>query len=257
MDYLVFRLYGPMASWGEIAIGESRHSADYPSKSAITGLLAAALGIRREEDAVHNALSRHYLQAVKVRRSGWLLRDYHTAQAPDSAGKFRYRTRRDEIVTGRHRLGTVLSTREYRSDADALVALRALDAAPYSLANLADTLMKPKFHLYLGRKSCALAAPLNPLVIQADNFHSALEAYKVKPLLVNAPEWASDGRWLPQDNLVRFYWEGDLAEFFPKEVEMDKSSVQRLSRYDMPLSRKRWQFEPRQEYLWTTERRTG
>lgn len=257
MDYLVFRLYGPMASWGEIAIGESRHSADYPSKSAITGLLAAALGIRREEESVHHNLSKCYLQAVKVRRSGWLLRDYHTAQAPDSAGKFRYRTRRDEIVTGRDRLGTVLSSREYRSDADALVAVRALGTALYSLTNLADALMKPKFHLYLGRKSCALAAPLNPLVIQADNFHSALENYEVKPVLKPIPEWASDSRWLPQDQLLRFYWEGDMAEFFPADTNMDKSSVQRLSRYDMPLSRKRWQFEPRQEYLWTTERRIG
>ena len=33
MNYLVFRLYGPMASWGEIAVGENRHSARYPGKS--------------------------------------------------------------------------------------------------------------------------------------------------------------------------------------------------------------------------------
>ena len=25
MDYLLFRLYGPMAAWGDIAVGESRH----------------------------------------------------------------------------------------------------------------------------------------------------------------------------------------------------------------------------------------
>jgi CRISPR-associated Cas5-like protein len=35
MDYLLFRLYGPMASWGEIAVGEIRHTASYPGKSAI------------------------------------------------------------------------------------------------------------------------------------------------------------------------------------------------------------------------------
>ena len=27
-DYLVFQLYGPMAAWGEIAVGEMRHSVD-------------------------------------------------------------------------------------------------------------------------------------------------------------------------------------------------------------------------------------
>jgi CRISPR system Cascade subunit CasD len=49
MEYLLFRLYGPLASWGEIAVGESRHTATYPGKSALLGLLAAALGIRRDD----------------------------------------------------------------------------------------------------------------------------------------------------------------------------------------------------------------
>ena len=44
-DYLLLRLYGPLASWGEIAVGESRHSAVQPSRSALLGLLGAALGI--------------------------------------------------------------------------------------------------------------------------------------------------------------------------------------------------------------------
>ena len=51
MDILVFRLYGPMASWGEIAVGENRHTANYPSKSALLGLLGAALGIERDDEA--------------------------------------------------------------------------------------------------------------------------------------------------------------------------------------------------------------
>ena len=50
MEYLLFRLYGPLASWGEIAVGESRHTAAYPGKAALIGLLAAALGIRRDEE---------------------------------------------------------------------------------------------------------------------------------------------------------------------------------------------------------------
>ncbi|MCV6614557.1 MAG: CRISPR-associated protein Cas5, partial [Cellvibrionaceae bacterium] len=50
MDYLVFRLYGAMASWGQPAVGETRHSGTYPSKSAVTGLLGAALGIKRSQE---------------------------------------------------------------------------------------------------------------------------------------------------------------------------------------------------------------
>nr|WP_284509571.1 CRISPR-associated protein Cas5 [Salinivibrio costicola] len=46
-DYLVFRLYGPLASWGEPAVGGDRPTSAYPSRSAVLGLLGAALGIKR------------------------------------------------------------------------------------------------------------------------------------------------------------------------------------------------------------------
>ena len=84
MEYLLFRLYGPLASWGEIAVGESRHSANYPSKSALLGLVAAALGITRDDEAMQNRLHQDYALAMEVLSTGQLLRDYHTAQVPDS-----------------------------------------------------------------------------------------------------------------------------------------------------------------------------
>lgn len=250
MDYLVFRLYGPMASWGEIAVGEARHSAAYPSKSAITGLLAAALGIRREQDELHNQLTEGYWQAVKLLKAGQVLKDYHTAQAPDSVGKFRYRTRRDELVQGKDRLGTVLSNREYRTDAQAIVAIQGLAAMPYSLQALQQALQSPKFHLYLGRKSCPLSAPLAAQIITADNFRQALDGYSVKTLLSGKYEWESDARWLPHDELTHYYWEGDLHSFSAEDQIFNPQQVQKLWRHDKPTSRRRWQFAPRTEFLW-------
>ena len=79
-DYLVFRLYGPLASWGEIAVGESRHSAAYPSRSALIGLLGAALGIERDDEAGQQALAAGYRFGVKLHAAGHPLRDYHTVQ---------------------------------------------------------------------------------------------------------------------------------------------------------------------------------
>ncbi len=155
MEYLVMRLYGPMASWGDIAIGESRHSHYGPTKAAVMGLVAATLGLKREQEAQHLALNRGYQLATEV-QAGQLLRDYHTVQAPDKVGKFQYRTRRDELILGRDRLGTVLSTREYRTDACALVALKANDNAPYSLQQLMDAITRPVFVPYLGRKAVCL-----------------------------------------------------------------------------------------------------
>ncbi len=245
MKYLVFRLYGPMAAWGEIAVGESRHSAVYPSKSALLGLLAAALGIRRDEEELQTALAAGYQFAVKVLRSGSLLRDYHTTQVPPSAALHRsIKTRKEElsalkeyIKTGVKSSGTILSTREYLCDAMAMVAVRPLDSAPYSLEHLSNKLLKPEFHLYLGRKSCPLAAPLDPVIDNWDSFGEAFTAVKPKGLSLFPDE---ETRWLPIDSQVRYYWEGDDPSLTPQQV---------LVRHDQPTSRSRWQFTRRAENL--------
>ena len=257
MEYLVFRLYGAMASWGDIAVGESRRSSSHPSKSAITGLLGAALGIKREQDVLHTQLNKGYLQAVKVLSHGSVLKDFHTTQAPDSVGNFRYRTRRDEIVHGSDRLGTVLSSREYRTDAQSLVALKALRDASWSLEEIKLALQNPKFHLYLGRKACPLAAPLNPHQVKADSFHQALDSYQPGELLIDVPEWARDGRWLPEDQSSHYYWEGSIEDFSTGGMGFSREQVQQLVRHDQPLSRVRWQFVPRSVYLWVGRREAG
>lgn len=261
MDHLLFRLYGPLASWGEIAVGESRHTASYPSKSALVGLLAAAIGIRRDEDNRQRALTEGYHFAVKVLSTGSLLRDYHTTQAPDSVGSFVYRTRRDEMIIGKERLGTILSSREYRCDALSIVAVRALEDAPYTLHELSNALLKPRFHLYLGRKSCPLAAPLKPRVIPAKGFGDALDKYEPGPLFISshlietaireagteplkdAPSLADlshdDECWLSLGRHAwRYYWEGAADDLTPQQV---------LTRHDQPTSRGRWQFTQRAE----------
>ena len=250
MNYLVFRLYGPMASWGEIAVGENRHSARYPGKSAILGLLGAALGIKRDDIDNQNALFSGYTMAVKMLSGGHLLKDYHTAQAPDSVGKFRYRTRRDEIVAGRDRLGTVLSSREYRTDSEAIVVLASSPTAAWSLELLQQALLKPKFHLYLGRKACPLAAPLQPELIEADGFFNALESYQSKELLIDQPDWVDQSRFLKPDSVSHYYWQGSLEEFTGEIFEIPANEVQQLVRHDQPVSRVRWQFQPRSENLW-------
>lgn len=253
MDYLLFRLYGPMASWGEIAVGETRHTASYPSKSAIIGLMAAALGIKRAEPEKQQQMQQGYALAVEVYSQGTLLRDYHTAQVPDSIGKFTYRTRRDELLLGKARLGTILSSREYRMDAFALVAVKALPDAPYDLQTIKNRLDEPRFHLYMGRKSCPLSAPLNPQIKKdTKNFHEAFKAYKHKPLMQTDKTGESiisghDAYWLRIGNARHYYWEGEASDFSDL---LDLSRMQTRTRHDQPLSRKRWQFSTRQEHYY-------
>lgn len=243
MELLLFRLYGALASWGEIAVGESRHTAAYPSKSALLGLIASALGIPRDDETQQQALQQHYVFAVELLSAGQLLRDYHTTQVPDSVGKFTYRTRRDELILGQDRLGTILSSREYRTDALAVVAVRALEPSPFSLQHIQEKLLKPEFHLYLGRKSCPLAAPLNPQLITANHYLTAFQRYQHKPVLSNLER---DAYWLGLNKNRHYYWEGDVTDFSDAQLETRQTRI----RHDQPLSRKRWQFSPRQEHYY-------
>lgn len=251
MDILVFRLYAPLASWGEIAVGESRHTANYPSKSSLLGLLGAALGVARDDEQQQQQLQQGYAFAVELFTAGGLLRDYHTAQVPDSVGRFAYRTRRDELVLGKERLGTILSSREYRTDTLALVAVRALADASFTLTEIREKLLKPVFHLYLGRKSCPLAAPLSPqLLVDQPNYFAAFKAYRHKPLM---PTFKTVGNnlaerdfyWLGEPQDRHYYWEGS-PEDFSDSLDLDRRQTR--IRHDQPLSRKRWQFAPRQEH---------
>jgi len=250
MEYLVFRLYGAMASWGDIAVGTSRHTANHPSKSAITGLIAAALGVKREDEKTQTQLSEGYAFAFKQYSTGTLLQDFHTSQAPDSVGKFQYRTRRDELVYGQKRLGTVLSTREYLMDSIALVAVRSLNNAPFSLQKIKEKLLKPEFHLYLGRKSCPLSIPLSPQISnEYKGFKMALDRYQWKNILPFYSK-SRDEYWFSLSGLSQYYWEGSMIDFAADESEFNSGLVQTLTRHDQPRSRKRWQFAPRLENIY-------
>ncbi len=175
-EFLVFRLAGPMAAFGKIAVGEQRDIWGEPSKSGVLGLVAGAMGLTRDAAAAHSALETGLGFAVRIDAHGHALRDYHTAQAPKSRKDRRWRTRRDELAD-RDDLNTVLSERLYRLEARATVALwRKAEPGP-DLAALKGALERPNFIPYLGRKSCPLGEPPRPEVVAASTLMAAFDAY--------------------------------------------------------------------------------
>ncbi len=234
-EFLVFQLYGPMASWGDVAVGEYRPTMNYPSKSAVLGLLAAALGIRRHEDDKHTALHIGYGFAVCVLGAGELLRDYHTTQVP--AGNRFYATRRDELCYDSLKLSTILSQRDYRMDSLCLVALWQKESPPFCLQHLQEKLLQPHFSLYLGRKSCPPALPLNPDIIKEKTLKLAFSKYPSDKGVFNSPRL--------RDSLVRYFWEQDGID----ESCLGLKAVMTYPRRDQILSRNRWQFASRDEYF--------
>lgn len=228
MKYLLFRLYGPMSSWGDIAVGETRPSFTYPSKSAVLGLVAAGLGIRRDEEIKHQQLAESLGFAVRVESFGVPLVDYHTAQVP--SGKERYCTRRDELSGERSDLNTILSTRDYRADGLSTIILWEKKACERGLAEIADKLIRPSFVLYLGRKSCPLALPLEPQIVEAVSLIEALG----KGVFIDIKALG-----FKDTDQKMLYWDDcDYAGVEPQHI---------FERRDLPLSRGRWQFDARKE----------
>jgi CRISPR system Cascade subunit CasD len=156
MQCLIFRLYGPLASWGVTAIGGVRSSASMPTRSAIIGLVGAALGIRRDEEDKLDALSRSITVAVKAESEGTSLRDYHTAQTPSVEKKALWTHRKAELEFASN-VNTVLSSRDYRADGHWLVGLVGNANASYPLEDIYAALQSPVFPLYLGRNRACWA----------------------------------------------------------------------------------------------------
>lgn len=183
-EFLTFQLYAPLQAYGSVAVGEIRSSRTMPTRSAIMGLVAAALGITRDNEellrALHAAFSvtccRHTTPSVMV--------DYHTVQTPvQRKGRIFY-SRKDELeqkLEPAEKLNTILSRREYLEQAYYTVALayKEQGASSWTFQKIAAALRAPMFTLYLGRKSCPPALPLAPLVIECESALEALGSYSL------------------------------------------------------------------------------
>lgn len=137
MSTLLLRLAGPLQSWGYDSKFETRRAGREPSKSGVIGIVAAALGRRRDE-SLDDLVSLKF--GVRVDKEGELIHDYHTVKM--ASGK------------------TYVTNRYYLSDATFLVGLESDD--DIFLSTLEEALLKPVFPPFLGRRSCV---PVPPIVI--------------------------------------------------------------------------------------------
>jgi CRISPR system Cascade subunit CasD len=126
----------------------------------VLGLIAACLGLTREDETAHDALETGYGLALRVQHVGPLLPDYHTAQVPPARRGRHFATRAEELSAPD--LETILSRRDYRTDVVALAALWCRSSARWSLSEIEAALRAPHYAPYFGRKSCPLMLPFAP-----------------------------------------------------------------------------------------------
>jgi CRISPR system Cascade subunit CasD len=133
-----------MQSWGTTSRFDTRDTGKEPSKSGVIGLLAAALGIDRENWTDLEPLTK-LTMGVRHDRPGVLKRDYQTAQNIISADRSKIHE-------------TAVTTRDYLADAVFLVGLEGDDRTLLERAHAA--LQNPVWPLALGRKSYVPAEPV-------------------------------------------------------------------------------------------------
>lgn len=217
-EYVVFTLVAPMGSFGGLAGHERRGSGSWPGRSALLGLIGAALGVRRYDCAGQVGL-KVWKTALSVLSEGRPLRDFHTVQTVPGANVKNPATRADALKALKAKDNAVITRRDYRTDCAFGVAVWGGDSEA-----LVAALQAPHFVPYLGRKSCPLSAPMAPNQVQADSVQDALVQVSLPP-------------FLPPLKPLRIVSDDPLPDAIRETL------------WDEPLDRHRWHFGKRQAFV--------
>ncbi|MHB1174029.1 MAG: type I-E CRISPR-associated protein Cas5/CasD [Sulfuriferula sp.] len=204
MPTLLLRLVGPMQSWGTTSRFDQRDTGKEPSKSGVIGLIAAAMGIERENWSRLEPLT-HLVMGVRHDRPGVPKYDYQTTgqgteDVATSDGKFQTQSRiilaNGNYPSGAHLGEGVQSYRHYLADAAFLVGLECEDRL--LLERIYAALKNPVWTLALGRKSYV---PSEPIWIE----NGLLDA-PLRKALAQWPWISSTRKWEkpPEQLLVSF-----------------------------------------------------
>lgn len=245
---LAFRLHGPTASWGTVEAGvERRPSTRDPGRGAVLGILAAALGLRREEDERHAALADGIRIAVCGHGARRLVQDYRTVQTVEPLRGEDFLTRGEALRQAR-KVHTVTGWRQHVEDGLWRVFVASGGA---DLPAIEDALRRPVFELYLGRREHPLALSPDPRLIPG-GLQAALDAYDPAPGIT----WIERGDHDLQGWLARRICGRDPGDLwwdpgFPGAPEGNGRVV-----VDQPVSRSGWRFRSR-ERRWGKAPPTG
>jgi CRISPR system Cascade subunit CasD len=153
---VLLRLEGALQAWATQSRFSIRDTDREPSKSGVLGLVAAALGMARDDDVRLAALARLEL-VVRIDRPGALLHDYQTAGGGRFRGNDKYLVHgaKDCVPTHRYLL----------QDASFLAGIGGDDGL---VDEITGALAAPRWPLFLGRRACAPSTPVLAGVVAQD-----------------------------------------------------------------------------------------
>lgn len=192
-------LQGPMMSFGDAGFGQLRDAGGFPSRSAVLGIVAAAAGIRRNDERLLELHSKCRVHVAAV-RAGSPGVDYHIVRP--------FRGYEEDSLHLQRRpaedVSSVITYREYLYDAHFIAVVECRDEhyAEWCRTHLRD----PLFVSYLGRRSCPPATPLLPGKIQGQTLQEIVPA-----ALADWYARQPDGYKAQQENVLDVWLDKDTA----------------------------------------------
>nr|WP_309502366.1 type I-E CRISPR-associated protein Cas5/CasD [uncultured Roseovarius sp.] len=176
LQWLHLRLSAPLMAFGGVAVDQVGPTRDFPATSALTGLLANALGWQWIDSQAHQTLQDRLVFGALIAQQGRVLTDNQNAKLEKNDRGWTTRGapegRAGATYDAPHR-----RRRDYLADHDCHVVLRLTPAdVPPTLDDLATALDRPARPLFLGRKSCLPAAPLRAGWAEGKTARAALRA---------------------------------------------------------------------------------
>ncbi len=204
--HILLRLEAPLMAFGGETIDNLGIIRDFPALSMVTGLLANALGWRRENTAQHDRLQERLVMGARLERPGVRLQDNQNARlSKDDKGWTTWGKPEDRAGGA----GTYESPhrrfRDYHADLSMLVALRLEPTEePPTLDDLATALDHPARPLFLGRKPCI---PSRRLFAGWHEGESVLQTLRSVPWTHHSPDdarlqWPEGEGILPGDRVL-------------------------------------------------------
>lgn len=194
LRWLHLRLAAPLMAFGGVAVDQVGPTRNFPAASALTGLLANALGWHWTDRAAHQALQDRLVFGALIARQGRVLTDSQNAKLEKNDRGWTTRGtpegRSGATYDAPHR-----RRRDYLADHDCHVVLRLDPAdAPPVLDDLAAALDRPARPLFFGRKPCLPSAPLRAGWAEGADACTALRALGLSGRAL----WPEDGTAPPE-----------------------------------------------------------
>ena len=213
--HLAFLIDSPLMSWGVSSRFNQRETEAYPSKSALIGLIAAAMGIDNQDVDESIALAplvQLKLTVLRLERGEGRpfgrLSDFHTVGGGFDPKESNYsRMSIPRKASGGPSGNASITRRTYLTEARFLAVFHG-DLKV--LEKVSTALLDPVWGIWFGRKTCIPAMPLSPILAETprEALAELLQKLGRDPAVIDQLEGVTEdhgsGTWFQPDQPVAF-----------------------------------------------------